>query len=484
MMGFTADGQADAAMVAARDQRFGVDSARKEQEPRRHRRAAHRARSRRLAEGPGRAARRSDGGAARAPAGCRRRQRTLIRSIAVGRRAGRAGNRHARAPRAARTPPRGIVRRAALRAPLALASIMQTPALFLPSRDVSGHGRPAPPVPSPVPRIGVLTFHRCINYGSLLAGPLPGRGASRHGHRAVLLDHRSRAGRTLRSGAARCSRRNPASTPPADRRIYGRKTGVSSMPSIRCRVAAFALDNPRDMPALRRGRDRQRRGLELRAPLVRATTRSSSAKASRRAPGRLCGQLRQPPGAPRRAAHRAAALRRFRCDLGARRQFARPDRAVTRRRAGAGARPLPAVPPPCGRIARRDDDPASPSRVYGHSFSAGSPSGARAWARRHGLRLVSIGYRNDWADAQWLDRRSHDFARFIALAAAVATNFFHGCVFALRNGKPFVCEQSPYRATRSTTCSSRSADGGTWSMRPRSRTESGCRCRGGRGPRG
>jgi hypothetical protein len=29
MMGFTADGQADAAMVAARDRRFGVDSAEK-----------------------------------------------------------------------------------------------------------------------------------------------------------------------------------------------------------------------------------------------------------------------------------------------------------------------------------------------------------------------------------------------------------------------------------------------------------------------
>jgi hypothetical protein len=30
----------------------------------------------------------------------------------------------------------------------------------------------------------------------------------------------------------------------------------------------------------------------------------------------------------------------------------------------------------------------------------------------------------------------------------VATNFFHGCVFALRNRKPFLCENSAYRAIK------------------------------------
>ena len=33
----------------------------------------------------------------------------------------------------------------------------------------------------------------------------------------------------------------------------------------------------------------------------------------------------------------------------------------------------------------------------------------------------------------------------MANAQAVATNFFHGCVFALRNARPFVCETTPYR---------------------------------------
>jgi hypothetical protein len=33
-------------------------------------------------------------------------------------------------------------------------------------------------------------------------------------------------------------------------------------------------------------------------------------------------------------------------------------------------------------------------------------------------------------------------------ANAVATNFFHGCVFALRHAKPLVCEISPYRSVK------------------------------------
>jgi hypothetical protein len=36
----------------------------------------------------------------------------------------------------------------------------------------------------------------------------------------------------------------------------------------------------------------------------------------------------------------------------------------------------------------------------------------------------------------------------MARAEAVATNFFHGCVFALLNDTPFVCETSAYRRNR------------------------------------
>jgi hypothetical protein len=84
--------------------------------------------------------------------------------------------------------------------------------------------------------------------------------------------------------------------------------------------------------------------------------------------------------------------------------------------------------------------------VYGHNFSAAFGRAMGRWAAARRYLLVSLGYRNAWADTQWITADPHDFAHGIARAQAVATNFFHGCVFALRYGKPFVCELSPYRA--------------------------------------
>jgi hypothetical protein len=86
--------------------------------------------------------------------------------------------------------------------------------------------------------------------------------------------------------------------------------------------------------------------------------------------------------------------------------------------------------------------------VYGHSFTPTFAQQVRRWARRRGLPLVSIGYRNEWADVHWITAGPQDFASFMARAAAVATNFFHGCVFALRNARPFVCESSSYRSIK------------------------------------
>jgi hypothetical protein len=86
--------------------------------------------------------------------------------------------------------------------------------------------------------------------------------------------------------------------------------------------------------------------------------------------------------------------------------------------------------------------------VYGHSFSPAFVAEVRRWADSRGYRLVSIGYRNNWADAQWIAAGPHDFAQAMARAEAVATNFFHGCVFALRNARPFVCETSAYRSIK------------------------------------
>jgi hypothetical protein len=83
--------------------------------------------------------------------------------------------------------------------------------------------------------------------------------------------------------------------------------------------------------------------------------------------------------------------------------------------------------------------------VYGHNFSASFIYNIRRWASHRNVPLVSIGYRNDWADQQWITANPLEFANFISGSEAVATNFFHGCVFAMANKKSFVCETSPYR---------------------------------------
>lgn len=98
----------------------------------------------------------------------------------------------------------------------------------------------------------------------------------------------------------------------------------------------------------------------------------------------------------------------------------------------------------------QDLEPADEAYValYGHGFSDGFARAARRWADGRGLKLVSIGYRNDWADEQRIDTDPLAFARLMAGASAVITNFFHGCVFALLNGRPFACAVSPYRMNK------------------------------------
>jgi hypothetical protein len=86
--------------------------------------------------------------------------------------------------------------------------------------------------------------------------------------------------------------------------------------------------------------------------------------------------------------------------------------------------------------------------VYGHSFPDWFVAATRAWAAARGARLVSLGYRNDWAYEQRIAASPEDFAQAMTDAAGVVTNFFHGCVFALVNAKPFVCVRSDYRSNK------------------------------------
>jgi hypothetical protein len=64
------------------------------------------------------------------------------------------------------------------------------------------------------------------------------------------------------------------------------------------------------------------------------------------------------------------------------------------------------------------------------------------------LRVISIGYRNNWADELMLTAGPHDFVRMFQNATAVVTTYFHGCVFSLRCTRPFVAQLSKYRSNK------------------------------------
>ncbi|HWL16558.1 MAG TPA: polysaccharide pyruvyl transferase family protein [Opitutus sp.] len=86
--------------------------------------------------------------------------------------------------------------------------------------------------------------------------------------------------------------------------------------------------------------------------------------------------------------------------------------------------------------------------LYGNRFTPEFAREVRAWAQARHLRIVSIGYRNDWADVSLLSAGPDEFVHRFRHASAVATSYFHGCVFALRFHQPFVAQLSPYRSNK------------------------------------
>ena len=312
-----------------------------------------------------------------------------------------------------------------------------------------------PPATAHPMKIGVLTFHRCINYGSYWQARFLVEALQGMGHRAVLLDHRSRR---VDIAEWRCALRPvlPTPVPRADQKPYAQKArklmeAVHALPLSR----RFALASTEDMEDMEDfdtvvvGSDEVWNlshpwyghcplffGERLRAKRLVAHAASF-------------GNYPAEQGLPQ---DRARMLQDFHC------VSVRDSNSRLLLHKALGRAPevvldpcLHFAPPPAPDDAfgahRKDRDERYVA-VYGHNFSGWFAARMRTWARKRKMRLVSIGYRNDWADTQWLTAGPEDFARFMADAGAVATNFFHGCVFALRNRKPFLCENSPYRAIK------------------------------------
>jgi hypothetical protein len=296
-------------------------------------------------------------------------------------------------------------------------------------------------------KIGVLTFHRCINYGSYWQARCLVEGLRSQGWDAVLLDHWSDR---VNRAEWKCALRPhlPAKTARPDMRAYAAKTRkffdhFAALPLS----PAFDLEDPSTMANLDVVVVGSDEVWNLRHPWYAGypaffgdglrTDRLVSYAASfgnHHAKDALDGAW-------------AEKLRRFSA-IGVRDENSRRlvqdalqvDPALV-------LDPCLLFQEPCRREARSE---APYVLVYGHTFEAWFASTVRAWADSRGARLVSIGYRNDWADEQWLDAGPDEFASAMGESGAVVTNFFHGCVFALVNDKPFVTAPSAYRANKVT----------------------------------
>jgi hypothetical protein len=326
---------------------------------------------------------------------------------------------------------------------------MQPPALtsLTLAFDSSAHA-PVATAAQPM-NIGVLTFHRCINYGSYWQARLLAEALRNMGHRAVLLDHHSHR---VNMAEWRCALQPVLPTPVcgADRKLYAHKThkflaSIASLPLSR----PFVLENPQDMEAFDTvvvgsdevwnlshpwyGRCPLFFGERIRTRrLVAYAASFGNYPAEQGLPQQWAGMLHKFHSVSVRDANSRALLGKA---LGH-----TPELVLDPC--------LQFAPPASGERPRKSGQAPRHVAVYGHNFSDWFVVRMREWARKRNMRLVSIGYRNDWADTQWLTAGPEDFARFMADADAVATNFFHGCVFALRNRKPFLCENSAYRAIK------------------------------------
>jgi hypothetical protein len=95
--------------------------------------------------------------------------------------------------------------------------------------------------------------------------------------------------------------------------------------------------------------------------------------------------------------------------------------------------------------------PSSPYvLVYGHAFLPELVNEVREWSRSRNLRIVSVGYRNTWTDESLLTANPDDFVHLFKGATAVVTSYFHGCVFSLRFQRPFMAQLSKYRSIKVT----------------------------------
>lgn len=294
-------------------------------------------------------------------------------------------------------------------------------------------------------KIGVLTFHRCINYGSYWQARSLAEGLRARGREAVILDHHSPR---VNLSEWKCAYQPtlPTEVPASDYPLYRKKMerffeAFETLPLS----PRFDLEDPDDMD----GYDTVVVGSDEVWNLFHPWYGN-------------CSLFYGEGLKTQNLISYAASFGNYPASIGLNEDWTdklrsfgaisvRDENSYYLVRNAIGLEP-DMVLDPCLQFpveeqpGHLDHLPRRYVAVYGHNFSKAYIGAVRQWALYRGLPLISIGYFNEWADQQWITAGPHEFAAFMAGAEAVATNFFHGCVFALRFQKPFVCATTPYRS--------------------------------------
>nr|WP_314444384.1 polysaccharide pyruvyl transferase family protein [uncultured Sphingomonas sp.] len=296
------------------------------------------------------------------------------------------------------------------------------------------------------PRIGILTFHKCINYGSYWQARCLAEGLSEGGAEVELLDHQCS---DVAQAELDCALEPtlPEPTPARHRSAYASKVRAFEQAFAAMPLSpGFSLHDASDLPAYDAvvvGSDEVwnlAHPWYSHKPLFYGeglrTERLLSYAAS-------FGNYDAARGLDDFWSEKLARFTAI---------SVRDDNSRTIIEEALGRKPA-LVLDPClqfaSRIPRDTAEGEAPyALLYGHGFPDWLGPLAREWAQERGLVLRSIGYGNDHADEEWIDAGPLDFARAMAGAQAVITNFFHGCVFALAMDKPFVACVTPYRLNK------------------------------------
>lgn len=297
-----------------------------------------------------------------------------------------------------------------------------------------------------LPRFGVLTFHRCINYGSYWQARCLVEGLAARGAKVELLDHDCP---DVREAELRCALEPtlPHRVPKSDRPAYKAKArkffkAFDELPLS----ASFSLHDATTLPrydAVVVGSDEV---WNLAHPWY-------SHKPLFYGEGLGGGRL----------VSYAASFGNYDAERGLNQfwsdKLERFDHISVRDfnsrkivRSALGSEPA-MVLDPCLQFAEHipgtaDESEVPYALVYGHGFPDWLGGAVREWSKAADIRLISVGYGCNFADEERIGAGPVEFAALVAGAQAVITNFFHGCVFALLRGKPFVTVPTPYRVNK------------------------------------